>query len=108
MALGIVSTFLISYQYYYEVLFLFTKPLLKIIDKPHMSFIFTDLTEAFLIRLESAFILALISTLCPLFFLNLWMYLKPGLFQYEAKILTWIFTLFTLSITIGFTLGYLK
>lgn len=108
MMIGLVSTFVISYQYYYEVLFLFTKPLLEIINKPHMSFIFTDLTEAFLIRIESAFILALISTLCPLFFFNLWAYLKPGLFQYEAKIFTWIISLFILSVSLGFLFGYSK
>ena len=35
-------------------------------------------------------------------------YLKPGLFQYEAKILTWIIRLFMLSISVGFIIGYSK
>ena len=108
MTLGVVSTFLVSYSYYHEVLFLFTKPLLEIINKPHMSFMFTDLTEAFFVRIESSFILALISTLCPLFFFNIWIYFKPGLFEYEARIFAWIICLFMLSVSVGFILGYSK
>ena len=49
---GVLATFLIGYIYSHEVLFLFTKPLVEIMNKPNMPFIFTELTEAFLIRLK--------------------------------------------------------
>ena len=49
---GILNTFFVGYIYSYEVLFLFTKPLIEITNKPNTSFIFTELTEAFLYKLK--------------------------------------------------------
>lgn len=108
MIIGILNTFIIGYLYSYEVLFLFTKPLIEITNKPNTSFIFTELTEAFFIQLEGSFILAMIFAFCPLMLIHLWLYLKPSLFEYEAKALTNILMLFLVSIILGFIVGYSK
>jgi sec-independent protein translocase protein TatC len=73
-----------------------------------MPFIFTELTEAFFIQIESAFIISIICAFCPLVLINLWIYIKPGLFEYEAKAFTWVILILLISISIGFLLGYSK
>jgi sec-independent protein translocase protein TatC len=108
LIIGILNTFLVGYAYSYEVLFLFTKPLIEITNKPNTSFIFTELTEAFFIQIEGSFILAIVFAFCPLILIHLWLYLKPSLFEYEAKALTQILILFLLSIILGFIIGYSK
>ena len=40
--------------------------------------------------------------------INLWIYIKPGLFEYEAKAFTWVILILLISISIGFLLGYSK
>ena len=105
---GVLATFLIGYIYSHEVLFLFTKPLVEIMNKPNMPFIFTELTEAFLIQIEGAFILAIMCAFCPLFFVHLWVYLQPGLYEYESKTFTWVILIFLVSISLGFVFGYMK
>ena len=105
---GILNTFFVGYIYSYEVLFLFTKPLVEIMNKPNMPFIFTELTEAFLIQIEGAFILAIMCAFCPLFFVHLWLYLKPSLFEYEAKALNKYFHIIFRYHYIWFYFGYSK
>ena len=44
----------------------------------------------------------------PIIFLHLWVYLKPGLYEYESKAFTWVILIFLVSISLGFVFGYVK
>jgi len=104
---GFLFAIFISYSYRSEVLFLFTKPLILVMgDSLNTSFIFTHLIEAFIAQLESCIILSFIVAFLPLFIFNLWLYLVPGLFQYERNyLMSFILGIF-LFLSLGLFLGY--
>jgi sec-independent protein translocase protein TatC len=89
-----ILTFIIAYEYSYELLYLLVKPLNVLIQQKQntevISFIFTDISESFKTHLS-------ITIICSIFFTIIFyiyqiiLFLIPALFQKDFKILNqWI------------------
>jgi sec-independent protein translocase protein TatC len=84
------GTWVVAYLYSKELLYLLTRPL---IEDPSSSFlqedrslIFTNLTEAFTTHLLLAFYASFFLVL-PFLLLQFWLFLRPGLFPQEKRLL---------------------
>jgi sec-independent protein translocase protein TatC len=52
--------------------------------KEPFHFIITDITEAFIAAIELSIFISIYMTI-PLFFYQFWLFIKPGLYEYEKK-----------------------
>tara|TARA_B100001250_G_scaffold283267_1_gene245435 strand:+ start:753 stop:1490 length:738 start_codon:yes stop_codon:yes gene_type:complete len=105
--ISLLFSFLIGYLYRSEVLFLFSKPLVLLMGKSSkMSFIYTHLGEALFAQIKASFIISILCSFVPLFFINLWLYIIPGLFVYERGFLKSSLLLFFVFSVLGFLIGY--
>lgn len=95
---GIVVGVLASVSYSEQIVNIAIAPLQKAL--PHGSkIIFTGVTEAFWVRLESALVAGIIITI-PFTFYQIWLFIKPGLEEREKKFaipFVFFFTLFFMS-----------
>jgi sec-independent protein translocase protein TatC len=101
LAFAFMGTWCIAYLYAEELLYLLTRPLMEATSQtsPSLlplglpvdrSLIFTNLTEAFTTHLLLAFYASFL-LLMPFLFLQIWLFLEPGLFPQEAKLLGRVF-----------------
>ena len=99
--------FLTSYIYKDHLTFLFSKPLILLTGQfSKTSFIYTHLGEALLAQLKVCIISSLFLGFLPVLLLNLWLYIVPGLFQYERTFFKNFLFVFFLFGFIGFLFGY--
>ncbi len=95
---GIIVGVLASVSYSEQIVNIAIAPLQKAL--PHGSkIIFTGVTEAFWVRLESALVAGIIITI-PFTFYQIWLFIKPGLEEREKKFaipFVFFFTLFFMS-----------
>ena len=78
--LSFLITFLTCYYYYFEIIYIFSKPFLNY----EKNFIFTDLTEAFYTSIQISYFFSLY-LISPLFIYQLWCFFIPSRFQNERK-----------------------
>jgi len=94
LLLAVFFSFLISLTVSEQIIYFLTKPLkeaYKLQNSSDPHFIFTELTEAFFTRITCSIFLTFYSFLF-FFCYQFWLYLKPGLFEFEKKkICIWIF-----------------
>jgi sec-independent protein translocase protein TatC len=103
-----LQIFCICFFFSNEFIFLLVKPFLQIyfnFKGEYLYFIFTDISEAFLTSLHLSFFLVFF-LIFPLFLINLWCFLVPGLFKYENQFFIFFITLFLLLFFFGFCLNY--
>jgi sec-independent protein translocase protein TatC len=95
-----ILSFIVSYIFVDEILYLIAKPLI-VLSFFQRNFIFTNISEAFVTYLSISFYTSLISSI-PLIIYNLWLFLTPGLFNFEKKFVGFFFficfILFSLSL----------
>ena len=78
---------IITFQFSWEIFNILALPLTKISnDSKNFHFIYTKLTEGFMIELKISFISSLFLT-SPIIFFQLYKFLEPGLYKNEKKAL---------------------
>lgn len=79
--------FILSYYFADEIFALLIKPLASVLEgKTGRRLIYTGLAEAFITYLKVALFTATFITL-PLFAIQIWLFISPGLFPIEKKVL---------------------
>lgn len=87
---------LVCFFYSEQIFYILIKPFLKVIkDLDNFSenrgyFIFTNLTDGFLVNLKIVFLFSFLISL-PFIFFQIWFFLVPGLFNYEKAFLKKVF-----------------
>lgn len=103
--IAIIFTFISTYYYSDALIYIFIKPFL--IQMYAHRFIFTSLLEIFLTYLKFSFLISIVLSF-PVLIIQFWFFLIPGLYKYEKKKITLIFTIifffFFLSILITYFL----
>jgi sec-independent protein translocase protein TatC len=90
-----ISAVFSCYFFSTEILIILTQPLKEIFyDKENVSLIFTNISDAFYTNLQIAFIFGFISSL-PIFLINSFFYLIPGLYSYEKNNIIYLYILST-------------
>lgn len=101
--LSILNTFIVSYYYINQIIFVITKYLLCNMES--QRFIFTKITEVFYTYIQFSLITSLFITI-PFILLNFWFFLIPGLYQYERFYLNCFFFLIFLLFNFSFIISY--
>ncbi|UCD90716.1 MAG: twin-arginine translocase subunit TatC [Desulfobacterales bacterium] len=96
--------FVLSYGFKEKLFTILTKPLISVMETGD-KIIFTGLPEAFFTYLKVAFLSGIILA-APVIFYQFWMFVAPGLYQKEKKLLVPIVTLSTLFFIGGALFGY--
>lgn len=106
-SLSFFVCFLICYLYKGQLIFLFSKPLILLTGHSSKTFfIYTHMSEALVAQLKACFIVSFSITLVCVFLLNLWLYIIPGLFEYERNSLNNFIGLFMFFVVFGFWSSY--
>jgi sec-independent protein translocase protein TatC len=118
LTFAFVGTWCIAYFYAKELLYLLTRPLIEATGEANpslplalsglpvdRSLIFTNLTEAFTTHLLLAFYASFL-LLMPFLFLQIWLFLRPGLFPQEVRLLGRFFFLSPLLFGFGGWVAY--
>jgi len=84
--LSVILSFLTCYYYYFEIIYIFTKPFLKY----EKSFIFTDLTEAFYTSIQISYFFSLYLVVVLLVY-QIWRFFIPSKFKNERKNVNFLF-----------------
>ena len=90
----LISTILLSFAYKESVLYLLVKSSLFQIKNELPFFIYTNLTEVFSTYFKLSIITGIYVTF-PIFFLHIWFFINPGLYQSEYRSARKIFLIFT-------------
>ncbi len=96
--------FILAYYYSERILYFITKPLLPYLDKDN-TLVFKTLPSGFFLFFKIAFITSLILA-TPIIVYQLFMFLAPGLYPHEKRILKIILAIGFLSFATGFILLY--
>ena len=97
---------LISFQFSWKLFDILSQPLVNILkDGEKLYFIYTKLTECFATELKIALVLALLCT-TPIFFFQLYQFIKPGLYESEKKIILQCMFISPLLFLTGIVLVY--
>ena len=105
--LSFFTSFLVCYSYKDQLVFFFSKPLILLTGQSSKTlFIYTHLSEALVAQLKACFIISFATMVIPVFLINMWLYVVPGLFRYERKLLNNFITLFLLFTLFGLLIGY--
>jgi sec-independent protein translocase protein TatC len=106
-SLSFFVSFLTCYLYKDQLVFLFSKPLILLTGHSSKTFfIYTHMSEALVAQLKACFIVSLSVTVVCVLSLNLWLYVVPGLFQYERNSLNNFIALFMFFLIFGFWSSY--
>lgn len=98
--------FIISYHFADEIFALLIKPLASVLEgKTGRRLIYTGLAEAFITYLKVALFTATFITL-PLLAIQIWLFISPGLFPVEKKVLFPFLMLTPLFFGMGATFAY--
>lgn len=90
--IAFITLFISCYSFSTEILIIFIKPLEGVLSKKVISFIFTNMSDAFVTNIYISFLLSFV--LCsPIFLAHCLFYLMPGLFLYERKQIIQLFLL---------------
>jgi len=88
-------------------MFLFSKPLILLTGQSSKTFfIYTHMSEALVAQIKACFIVSFSVTFIFVLLLNLWLYIIPGLFQYERNVLNKFIILFLLFMLFGLWSSY--
>lgn len=82
LSLSCIFSFLLSYTYKFELVYIISKPFLEF----HTKFIFLDLTEALYTMIRMSGVVSFLS-LFPLVFYHFWSFLIPSCYNFERKII---------------------
>jgi len=102
IAIGI--GFLISYGFKEKLFQILTEPLISVMQKDS-KLIFTGLPEAFFTYLKAAFISGIILA-SPVLVYQFWIFVAPGLYKKERRVLTPIIILSSIFFISGALFGY--
>ena len=98
-----LTFFSISFYYSDQWFYVLIYPLIQI--KQSNYFIVTDLIEIFNLKLTLSFILSVIG-ITLIFILQVWIFLAPGLYKHENKLICQIFSIFLVGLSISITLVF--
>ena len=85
----IIINLIICFYFYEEIFFIISYSLFQI---KNVSFIYTDLSEAFIVYIKLTIIFSLFFTY-PIILMQIWLFLIPALYKHEKKEITLIFIL---------------
>lgn len=101
----IIATFCTSYFYSEQLCMLLASPLIKLGTNTNISFIYTNLTEAFFSYLKIALFVSVLFTF-PFILIQIWMFIIPGLHNNEKKKASFTLISFFILVTIGGLVAY--
>lgn len=103
---GFLIAFMVSYHFSDEIFALLVKPLANVLEgKMGRRLIYTGLAEAFMTYLKVALFTATFITL-PFFAIQVWLFISPGLFPVEKKVLLPFLISTPLFFGLGATFAY--
>ncbi len=102
--IAVGAGFLLSYGFKEKLFHILTKPLIHLMNKDD-RLIFTGLPEAFFTYLKVALISSIIIA-APVILYQFWMFVAPGLYDKERKLVVPIVVLSSLFFIAGATFGY--
>lgn len=103
---GFIVAFFISYHFADDIFAILIKPLASVFEgKTGRRLIYTGMAEAFVTYLRVALFTATFVAL-PLFVIQIWLFISPGLFPLEKKILLPFLLLTPLFFMIGSAFAY--
>ncbi len=102
--IAVAIGFVVCYGFKEKLFELITRPLISVMDKGD-KLIFTGLPEAFFTYLKVAFLAGLILA-GPIIIYQFWMFVAPGLYKKERKVMVPIVVLSTLFFIGGALFGY--
>lgn len=100
--ISFICTFLACYYYYFEIMYIFTKPFLYY----EKNFIFTDLTEAFYTSIQISFFFSLYLIL-PLCMYQIWCFFIPSTFSNKRKNINFKFFIVFICLIVSIISVYL-
>ncbi len=109
---SILITFLTCYYFSEQIFYILAKPLMdqnteNIPNFGKRNFIYTDITEAFITYIKIS-LLASVYVCFPVIMYQIWLFLVPGLYDYEKRKLAFFcllsFVLFSLGVCIAYFL----
>ena len=107
--LSISSTFCTAYFYSEQLCMILADPLLRLSTStnlnPSISFIYTNLTEAFFSYLKISAFVSIVFTI-PFILFQIWMFIIPGLYLHEKRKLSVILIAFFMLVILGLVIAY--